>query len=299
MGRPRPRRRHLIEARARREAAHRPRRADLRAGARALLSRARDEQARLFPHRLPEHVFAGRDGVGHRSSIKRDWAKLIAAATITGLRIHDLRHTFASQLVSSGASLPLIGALLGHSNPATTARYAHLFDDPQRAAVERRRAGRGRGQAGGRAGQAEALSALALDGALLFEMKPLKLRILKLGARRPWFFPGRPPLLLLSSGRRLRVAVGASMGWRMRRPPCWCGPRGERRRISLPDGDELVPRRDLADELGVTERTLQKVRMAVTTIANVAYVHRGAALAAYVAARTRNPPGPARRGRRR
>jgi site-specific recombinase XerD len=40
-------------------------------------------------------------------------------------------------LASSGASLPLIGALLGHSNPSTTARYAHLFDDPQREAVER------------------------------------------------------------------------------------------------------------------------------------------------------------------
>jgi site-specific recombinase XerD len=40
-------------------------------------------------------------------------------------------------LVSGGASLPLIGALLGHSNPATTARYAHLHFDPQRAAIER------------------------------------------------------------------------------------------------------------------------------------------------------------------
>ena len=38
---------------------------------------------------------------------------------------------------SSGASFPLIGSLLGHSHPQTTARYAHLFDDPQRAAVER------------------------------------------------------------------------------------------------------------------------------------------------------------------
>jgi site-specific recombinase XerD len=48
-----------------------------------------------------------------------------------------LRHSFASQLASGGASLPLIGALLGHSNPVTTHRYAHLYDDPQRAAVER------------------------------------------------------------------------------------------------------------------------------------------------------------------
>src|SRR5262249_50601500 len=46
-------------------------------------------------------------------------------------------HSYASQLVSGGASLPLIGALLGHSNPLTTARYSHLFDDPLRKATER------------------------------------------------------------------------------------------------------------------------------------------------------------------
>jgi integrase len=100
------------------------------------LSRIREEQAREHPHRLPEFVFPGRLHV-HRETIKRAWAVILRDAGITGLRVHDLRHSFASQLVSSGASLPLIGALLGHSNPNTTARYAHLYDDPQRAAVER------------------------------------------------------------------------------------------------------------------------------------------------------------------
>src|SRR5262249_40981221 len=57
-------------------------------------------------------------------------------AGIEGLRIHDLRHSYASQLVSAGHSLPLIGALLGHSQPQTTHRYAHLFDDPLRKATE-------------------------------------------------------------------------------------------------------------------------------------------------------------------
>ncbi|QCN96998.1 DUF4102 domain-containing protein (plasmid) [Azospirillum argentinense] len=56
---------------------------------------------------------------------------------LTDVRVHDLRHTFASILVSAGASLPLIGALLGHTQAATTQRYAHLFDDPLRAAAER------------------------------------------------------------------------------------------------------------------------------------------------------------------
>ena len=52
-------------------------------------------------------------------------------------RIHDLRHTYASILASEGSSLPIIGALLGHTQPQTTARYAHLLDDPLRAATER------------------------------------------------------------------------------------------------------------------------------------------------------------------
>jgi integrase len=52
-------------------------------------------------------------------------------------RLHDLRHTYASILASEGLSLPIIGALLGHTQPQTTARYAHLLDDPLRAATER------------------------------------------------------------------------------------------------------------------------------------------------------------------
>ena len=74
--------------------------------------------------------------VGHVIRLERAWRGLLKEADITGLRIHDLRHSFASQLVSSGASLPLIGALLGHSNPRTTSRYAHMFDDPMRKAVD-------------------------------------------------------------------------------------------------------------------------------------------------------------------
>jgi integrase len=52
------------------------------------------------------------------------------------VRLHDLRHSFASILVSAGASLPLIGQMLGHTQPQTTARYAHLYDDPLRKAAE-------------------------------------------------------------------------------------------------------------------------------------------------------------------
>jgi integrase len=65
------------------------------------------------------------------------WIEARKAAKLDGVRLHDLRHTYASVLVSAGMSLPIIGSLLGHSTPVTTARYAHLFDDPLRQATER------------------------------------------------------------------------------------------------------------------------------------------------------------------
>ena len=83
-----------------------------------------------------EWVFPARDG-GHLTAIREAWDALRAAAAIPDVRLHDLRHTFASLSASSGASLPLIGAMLGHATPATTARYTHLLDDPQRAAANK------------------------------------------------------------------------------------------------------------------------------------------------------------------
>ncbi len=72
------------------------------------------------------------------SSTKRHfWAAICRTAEIKDCRIHDLRHTYASILASSGLSLPIVGALLGHTQPGTTARYAHLYDDPLREATER------------------------------------------------------------------------------------------------------------------------------------------------------------------
>ncbi|GBU16500.1 MULTISPECIES: site-specific integrase [Methylobacterium] len=82
-------------------------------------------------------VFPGRDCETSITDIKRFWASVCQDAQIDGVRLHDLRHTFASTLVSDGANLPLIGSLLGHTQAQTTMRYAHLFDEPQRAAVER------------------------------------------------------------------------------------------------------------------------------------------------------------------
>ena len=68
-------------------------------------------------------------------NLKRFWERMRVQAEIPDVRIHDLRHTFASLLVSGGASLEMIGRLLGHTQIGTTQRYAHLIDSPLRAGV--------------------------------------------------------------------------------------------------------------------------------------------------------------------
>jgi integrase len=78
------------------------------------------------------YVFPGRIAGARLVEIKRVWEAVREAAALGDVRLHDLRHSFASVAASGGASLPLIGALLGHRNVATTQRYAHLADDPRR-----------------------------------------------------------------------------------------------------------------------------------------------------------------------
>ena len=68
--------------------------------------------------------------------IRRFWARIQNEVAIPDVHIHDLRHTFASLLVSGGASLEMIGKLLGYSQMQTTQRYAHLMDSPLRAGVD-------------------------------------------------------------------------------------------------------------------------------------------------------------------
>lgn len=67
--------------------------------------------------------------------LKRFWERMRVQAEIPDVRIHDLGHTFASLLVSGGASLEMIGRLLGHTQIGTTQRYAHLIDSLLRAGV--------------------------------------------------------------------------------------------------------------------------------------------------------------------
>ena len=97
----------------------------------ALLQDRRTARDALHEHdalRLSAFVFAGDEGRA-LVDVKRTWAAVSKAAGLRNTRMHDLRHTFASIAVSQGQSLPVIGAMLGHTQPQTTARYAHLFDD--------------------------------------------------------------------------------------------------------------------------------------------------------------------------
>ena len=70
------------------------------------------------------------------SDMQPFWQRTRARAGLKDVRIHDLRHTFASTAVASGQGLPMIGKLLGHTQVQTTARYAHLAADPVRCAAD-------------------------------------------------------------------------------------------------------------------------------------------------------------------
>lgn len=63
-------------------------------------------------------------------NLRKPWHRIRKEAGLDTIRLHDLRHSFASAGAAGGLSLPIIGALLGHSQPQTTARYAHLAADP-------------------------------------------------------------------------------------------------------------------------------------------------------------------------
>jgi integrase len=83
-----------------------------------------------------DYVFRGGDSKAGINAWERDWFVMRAAVGLDDVRLHDLRHSYASLLVSEGLSLEIIGKLLGHSRIQTTQRYAHLAAAPLRAATE-------------------------------------------------------------------------------------------------------------------------------------------------------------------
>lgn len=107
-----------------------PRTVFLNSPARALLVRQpRTESAYVFPSR--------QNPAGSRSPELSLWRKIRKQARLEDVRLHDLRHTFASYAVMRGVSLPVVSRLLGHSNTRMTLRYAHVSDRETEAAAER------------------------------------------------------------------------------------------------------------------------------------------------------------------
>ena len=98
---------------------------------------AKDILARVIRQADNPYVVCGSKPGSHIVNLQKSWRRVRSNADLSDVRLHDLRHTFASVAVSSGMSLPLIGALLGHSQPRTTARYAHLASGPMKDAVEK------------------------------------------------------------------------------------------------------------------------------------------------------------------
>ncbi len=86
--------------------------------------------------RINDYCFPGRRENGHIVNVKDTWRRLLKTAGLSGWRIHDLRHAYASYAACSGKSLPIIGAILGHSQASTTSRYAHLTNNPVAQAAE-------------------------------------------------------------------------------------------------------------------------------------------------------------------
>jgi integrase len=80
-------------------------------------------------------VFPAATGNSFFQGVDKTWRKVRAAAEFPRLRIHDLRHSFASAGLARGDALPVIGAILGHADAKTTSRYAHLTDDPVKRAA--------------------------------------------------------------------------------------------------------------------------------------------------------------------
>lgn len=83
------------------------------------------------------YVFPGKQPGSHLVEVRNVWNRVRELAGLESLRMHDLRHSVASVAASSGASLPLIGAVLGHRDVRSTHRYAHLTDDARSALADR------------------------------------------------------------------------------------------------------------------------------------------------------------------
>jgi integrase len=83
-----------------------------------------------------DYVLPGRLSGTHFVGLQKVWKRIAQKANTQNLRLHDLRHSYASVGAAAGLGLPIVGALLGHMDASTTQRYAHLSQDPLMAAAE-------------------------------------------------------------------------------------------------------------------------------------------------------------------
>src|SRR5262249_20728862 len=109
---------------------------DSKTGRKAVVLNAPALDVRASLHRAGSYVVPGDDPEKPRADLKRPWQAISKRAGLEGVRLHDLRHTYASFGAGGGLGLPIIGKLLGHSQASTTQRYAHLDSDPLRRATE-------------------------------------------------------------------------------------------------------------------------------------------------------------------
>ena len=84
-----------------------------------------------------EYVFPATSGEGRYRGVSKIWRRIRKCAGLDDLRLHDLRHTFASVSISAGVPMAVIGKILGHADQRMTNRYAHLADDPVYAGAEK------------------------------------------------------------------------------------------------------------------------------------------------------------------
>ncbi len=90
----------------------------------------------LGPSKPDAWVLPGLKPGTHFRKLHGPWHRIRASANLRDVRLHDLRHSFASVGAGAGLSLPMIGKMLGHTQAATTQRYAHLAADPVKQAAE-------------------------------------------------------------------------------------------------------------------------------------------------------------------
>ena len=98
---------------------------------------ALDVLSRIGQNESNPYVIVGREPCAHLINLRKPWGRLRSRAGLPDVRIHDLRHSFASVGAEIGVSLLIIGKILGHTQAATTQRYIHLAADPTQEAVHK------------------------------------------------------------------------------------------------------------------------------------------------------------------